>query len=161
MKKSNTKKEAFLKACNFCAYQERTQQEVRDKLYELGLFTDEVEDLICTLIEENFINEERFAKTYAGSKFRIKKWGRLKIEKALKDKRISSYCIKQGMAEIEEEEYLQTLSNLLQKKYESLNESNTYIRKNKTAQYLLSKGYENYLIWEKIEEMMQSDKKTR
>ena len=92
-----TPAQAFVKIASFCAYQERTQQEVRVKLYEYGIKTDEVEVIIVKLIEDNFLNEERFAKVYAGGKFRIKKWGRLKISRALEMKELSSYCIKSGL----------------------------------------------------------------
>src|ERR1700740_1004357 len=94
--KSYTDKEILIKISAFCAYQERTQKEVRDKLYAFELNKDTAEAIIVKLIEENFINEERFAKVYAGGKFRIKKWGRRKIEEALKQKEISDYCIRQA-----------------------------------------------------------------
>ena len=147
-----TKTQALPKIAKFCAYQERTQQEVRDKLYAYGLYGDEVEDLICTLIEENFINEERFAKAYAGGKFRLKKWGRIKIERGLKEKGISKYCIQQGLKEIEEETYQQTLEELLAKKYPQIKGENSYIRKSKLANFAIAKGYETYLVWQIIKE---------
>ena len=98
-----TQKQALIKAESYCAYQERCQQEVRDKLYSWGLHEVQVENVIADLIASNFINEERFAKAYAGGKFRIKKWGRVKISIELKRRKISTYCIKKGLAEIEEE----------------------------------------------------------
>lgn len=150
-----TRKEAFTKICNFCAYQERTQQEVRDKLYSFGLYQDEVEHLICDLIEENFINEERFAKLYAGSKFRTKKWGRIKILQNLKQKGISDYCIRSGMKEIEADDYAQTLENVLLKKYPGINGATEYIRKQKLARYAMSRGFEAELIWSKIKEVIK------
>ena len=101
-----TQKQALIKAESYCAYQERCQQEVRDKLYSWGLHEVQVENVIAELIASNFINEERFAKAYAGGKFRIKKWGRVKISIELKRRKISTYCIKKGLAEIEEEEYV-------------------------------------------------------
>jgi regulatory protein len=145
-----TPKEAFLKISSFCAYQERTQQEVRDKLYTYKLKQDDVEEILSRLIVENFINEERFAKTYAGSKFRQKKWGRLKILRALKEKGLSEYCIKKGMAEIEGSEYGKTLDELIENRGKKETEKNIYKRKHKLAQYLIGKGYEPEEVWEKI-----------
>jgi regulatory protein len=149
-----TRKEAFTKICNFCAYQERTQQEVRDKLYGFGLYEDDVENLICDLIEENFINEERYAKLYAGSKFRLKKWGRVKIKQNLKLKKISDYCIRSGMKEIEDDDYDQTLEEVLTKKYPSINGANDYIKKQKLARYAITRGFEPELVWAKIKDIL-------
>jgi regulatory protein len=149
-----TPKEAFLKISSFCAYQERTQQEVRDKLFTYGLHSDEVEEIISKLILENFINEERFAKIYAGSKFRQKKWGRLKILRALKEKGLSEYCIKKGMAEIEVKEYNKTLDELIRVRAKKETEKNIYKRKHKIAQFIIGKGYEGEEVWEKINSLM-------
>lgn len=150
-----TRKEAFTKICNFCAYQERSQQEVRDKLYSYGLYQDDVENLICDLIEENFINEERFAKIYAGSKFRTKKWGRIKITQNLKQKGISDYCIRSGMKEIEEDDYDQTLEEILVKKYPTVTGATHYLRKQKLARFAIGRGFEPQLVWAKIKEVIK------
>src|SRR5210317_1954505 len=98
-------KKAKMKTGTFCAYQERTQQEVRDRLYALGLHRDEVENVLTELITEDFVNEERYAKAFAGGRFRMKQWGRRKIEYALKQKNISSYCIEKGLEEIPDHDY--------------------------------------------------------
>jgi regulatory protein len=143
-----TDKEALVKISAFCAYQERSQQEVREKLYKYGLSEETIESIIVNLIQENFINEERFAKTYAGGKFRIKKWGRKKILEGLRQKEISDYCIRQAMKEIPEEEYLTTLRELITKREASEKEQNSYKRKHKIAQYLVGRGYEADLIWD-------------
>lgn len=137
------------KIASYCAYQERCQQEVRTKLYSYGLFRDEVEEIIAWLITENFLNEERFAQTFAGGKFRVKQWGRLKITQALQQKDISSYCVKKGLAEIEEEEYLTTIRNLAEKKLSEfqLKVSNPYQLKDKTSRFLISRGFEPDLVW--------------
>jgi regulatory protein len=132
----------------FCAYQERTQQEVRERLAEWGVYGEDAEVMIVQLIEDNFINEERFAKVYAGGKFRLKKWGRIKIEHALRQKGLSDYCVEKGLAEITTKEYQQTLRKLLEKKWNSLMEDSAFQRKAKTAQYAIGKGYESELIWE-------------
>lgn len=144
-------KEALIKASAFCAYQERTQQEVRVRLYEYGLKNDKVEEILCKLIEENFINEERFAKSFARGKFRLKKWGRIKIKLELKERGLSPYCIQKGMEEIPEEEYLATLKALTLKKAGEEKETDKFKRKHKIARYLAGKGYEPELIWETID----------
>lgn len=149
-KRPLTFKEAKLKAAAFCAYQERTQQEVRSKLYNMGLYGDEVEELIVELITEGFINEERFVKTYAGGKFRIKHWGRLKIETTLQAKGISKRCIEAGLNGIDDEEYLEKLDFLIRKKISTIKDEDEIKTKYKLANYLLSKGFESPLIWERI-----------
>ncbi|MBC7861693.1 MAG: RecX family transcriptional regulator, partial [Bacteroidia bacterium] len=128
--------------------------EARDKLYELGLWTDAVEDIISTLISENYINEERFAKAYAGGKFRIKKWGRLKIKMGLKQKRISDYSIKMGMKEIKEELYLENLTKILESKNKTLrSEKNAIAKKYKLVKFAQSKGYETDLVLEVLKSL--------
>lgn len=149
-KRPLTFKEAKLKAADFCAYQERTQQEVRSKLYTLGLYGDEVEELIAELISDNFINEERFAKAYAGGKFRMNHWGRLKIQVALKAKGVSKRCIEAGMAEIDDEAYQEKLDFLIRKKMSMIKEEDEVKTKYKLANYLLSKGFESPIVWENI-----------
>ncbi len=142
--------DAYVKIAAFCAYQERTQQEVRDKLYTYGLEESEVEESIVRLIQENYVNEERFAKTFAGGKFRMKKWGRIKIKLELKARGLSTYCIQKGMNEIEPEAYWDTLLELAEKKNASEKESNPLIRKQKVARFLMGKGYEQDLVWEAV-----------
>jgi len=147
-----TKAEAYQKACHFCAYQERTQQEVREKLKDLNLPMEEAEELISRLIVENYINEERFAKTYAGGKFRVKKWGRLKIQRELKLKRLSDYCIRKGLLEIDDEEYSKVLEELIDEKNRSITEKNPFKRNHKLALFLIAKGFEPELVWDKLRE---------
>jgi regulatory protein len=149
-----TPKQALPKLMKFCAYQERTHQEAREKLYELGVYDDDAEEVIVRLIEDNFLNEERFAKAFAGGKFRMVHWGKQKILYALKQKGLSDYCIKKGMEEIGEEEYIQSLQKILQKKLTSLaSETNPLIIKQKLAQYAISKGYESDLVWREVQEL--------
>lgn len=143
-----TSNQAFVKIASFCAYQERTQQEVRLKLYEYGIKTDEVEVIIVKLIEDNFLNEERFAKAFAGGKFRVKKWGRNKIIRELEMRNLSSYCIKSGLKEIEEEDYLDTIHQIIAKKSDEISLKNPYQKTYKIAQYLISRGFESDLVWE-------------
>lgn len=145
-----TQKQALIKAESYCAYQERCQQEVRDKLYSWGLHEIQVENVIAELIASNFINEERFAKAYAGGKFRIKKWGRVKISIELKRRKISAYCIKKGLAEIEEEEYIKTLQKVAEVKIKATKERDSKKKKYKVMNYLLSRGFENDLVVEVV-----------
>ncbi len=144
---TNLKQQSRAKAMKYCAYQERTQQEVRDKLYSYGLYPDAVEDVLTELITEGFISEERYAQSFVRGKFRQNKWGRTKIRRGLQQKQISDYCIRQGMKEIDEEAYGETLNNLMQKKWDALSNEDVYARKNKTVRYVLGKGYEADLAW--------------
>src|SRR3982751_1045947 len=115
-----TKEQALQKLKQYCAYQERSHAEVKQKLWDLGVKRAEHDEIISSLIEEDYLNEERFAKAFAGGKFRMKDWGRKKIYYALKEKRVSEYSIKQAMKEIDDEEYKQNLRELAEGKYEAL-----------------------------------------
>ena len=139
-------KAAKVKAGNYCAYQERTQQEVRDKLYALGLHSDEVEEVLTDLISENFVNEERFALAFASGKFRLKNWGRRKIIYELEHRNISPYCIDKALKEISNEEYNHTIQQIIDKKI-SQTSGEVYLVKNKIARHLISKGYEPEQVW--------------
>ena len=148
-------KAAKLKAGNYCAYQERTQQEVRDKLYAIGLYSDEVEQVLTELITENYVNEERFAKSFAGGKFRLKQWGKKKIVYALKQRNISPYCIEQALKEISDEEYERVITQLVERKSNQL-QGEIFIVKNKIARYLVGKGFENELVWSIVNKQLDS-----
>jgi len=150
---TNLRQQAKAKAAKYCAYQERTQQQVRDKLYQYGLSGDTVEEVLTELIADDFINEERYAQAFCRGKFSQNKWGRIKIELGLKQKGLSPYCIRKGLKEIKEEDYLQQLHDLCERKWQSLEKEDTYQRKNKTARYLMGKGYETELVWRTIEDM--------
>lgn len=150
-KKHLTKEQAFQKLKHYCAYQERCHSEVKEKLYNLGIWKKEHDEIIATLIEENYLNEERFAIAFAGGRFRIKKWGRTKITYELKQKQISDYCIKKALKQIDEEDYLKVLGKLAKEKYASLKNDQHLIRKKKTIDYLQQKGYEYELIIRSIE----------
>lgn len=135
------------KIAKFCTYRERATKEVLVKLSSLGIDGSEAEQLIGELQSEGYLNDTRFAKTYAGGKFRLKKWGKLKIKRELRLKGISEEDINTGLAEIEGQNYLETLEALAMAKFETLKAPNLYIRKNKVASYLISKGYESELVW--------------
>ncbi|MFL5752111.1 MAG: regulatory protein RecX [Bacteroidia bacterium] len=139
---------ALEKMRNWCAYQERCQQEARNKLYEYGLWPEAVESIISSLINENFLNEERFAKAYAGGKFRIKKWGRIKIKAALRQKKLTEYCINKGLKEIDERDYVKTLEKLLADRSKKVKEKNPIRRNYKLLQYAYGRGFEQDLVME-------------
>lgn len=142
-----TKEQALQKARQYCAYSERCHEDVKGKLYSLGLYSKVVNEIIALLIEENFLNEERYAIAFAGGHFRLKKWGRIKIKMALKQKNISTYCIKKAIEEIEETDYEKTLQKLFYEKLKLLKgEKNSFLKKSKMQNYLIQKGYEGELI---------------
>ena len=151
-KKYISQEEALDKLQRYCAYQDRCHQEVRQKLYDMGVYGDVANEIIADLITENFLNEERFARSYARGKFRMKKWGKAKIKLELKRRNISTYCIKKAMEELEEFDYDDTLLNLLEKKYARIKEPNTFKKRGKLALYAIGKGYESKLVWQMIKE---------
>jgi len=144
---------AYEKLKRYCAYQDRCHSEVRTKLLSLKIYGDDLEEVITELIKQDYLNEERFARSFTRGKFRLKKWGRNKIKQHLYAKRISAYCIKKGMEEIEEEEYLDTLRDLMHKKIEQRPELAKLIRKDKTIKYAVSRGYESGLIFKVVKEL--------
>lgn len=147
----------ILKLRHYCAYQERCHSEVREKCYGLGLRGDDLEAAIAHLVEENFLNEERFARAFAGGKFRMQQWGRKKITMALKQKQVSPYCIKKGLEEIDAEVYWDTLLSLAEKKYRLLKGEQYLKRQYKTMQFLLQRGFEQELAREAIEQIAKKD----
>jgi regulatory protein len=144
--KKLTPQQATVRIRHFCAYQERSHSEVTQKLYSFGLSKKEVAEIITELIEENFLNEERFACAYASGKFKVNEWGKQKISFALTQKGVSSYNVKRALKQIDEADYLQTITKLASQKFASLTKDHLLEKKHKTAQYLLQKGYEWPLI---------------
>ena len=148
-----SKEQALPKIKQYCTYQERCHAEVKEKLYAFGLYKKDVEQLMSQLIEENYLNEERFAIQYAGGKFRMNQWGRIKIKYALKQKQVSDYCIKKALKEINESDYKKTLQKLAEQKLKTLKgEKNIFIKKKRLQDYLLQKGYEGELVREVVNE---------
>jgi regulatory protein len=145
-KKHLTKEQALQKLKHYCAYQERSHAEVKEKLYSLGIWASDRDQILTTLIEENYLNEERFAVAFAGGKFRMKQWGRIKIKYELKQKQVSEYCIKTAMKQIEEEEYQKVLYKLASDKYTSLKGEQYLVRKKKTMDFLIQRGFESALV---------------
>lgn len=135
------------KLADYCVYQDRSHYEVEQKLKELRtLNEDERGEILIWLIQNNFLNEERFSKSYARGKFYQKKWGKIKIKQGLKQKRIPTNLIDKGIEEINEEDYKSTLTELTEKKWNIIRESEVYLKKKKIYNYLLQKGYEYNLI---------------
>ena len=147
-------KEALAKIQHYCAYQERSHKEVKSKLFEYGLYASEVDELISHVITQGFLNEERFAKAFAGGKFRIKKWGKLKIQNELEFLGVSKRNITTALKEIDRVEYTKTLKSLIDKKASQTTEQNSFKRKNLIARFVISKGYESELVWEILKDML-------
>ena len=142
-----SKEEALQKAKQYCAYQERCHSEVKDKLYSFGMNKKEVDELLSELISENYLNEERFAILYAGGKFRIKQWGKVKIKYSLKQKQVSEYCIKKALAGIDEKDYAKTVQKLFDQKLKTLKaEKSIFVKKRKLQDYLMQKGFETSVV---------------
>jgi regulatory protein len=154
-KKKLSPTEAKQKIYRYCAYQERSHKEVRDKLYEYGLYRDEVEELLSALITEGFLNEERFAKAFAGGKFRMQRWGRIKILNELEARGLTSNCIKIGMKEIEDADYIKTLREILERKLNRLDEDNAFVKRDKLARYAIQKGFEPDLVWPEVKTLVK------
>lgn len=153
--KSSTSSYEQIKAriYRYCAWQERCHQEVSLKLRELGLYGDKADELMAHLITEGFLNEERYARAFAGGKFRMKNWGRIKIVKALESKGLTPACIRAGLTEIDDTDYRLTLGKLIEKYLSKLpDDASDFIKKNKAAEFLIKKGYEPALVWEVLKE---------
>ncbi len=159
LKNENNKPKIFsreqskVKAENYCAYQERSQYEVRNKLYEWGLHQKDVEEIISELIDQNFLNEERFSIAYTLGKFRIKGWGRMKIKQGLKLKQVPDKMIQKALKSIDEDDYLLSLRQILDKKSNLLKEKDPFKRRYFLSRYAASKGYESELIANQIADL--------
>jgi len=146
IRKQLSKEQALQKLKHYCGYQERSHSEVKEKLYSLGVWKKDHDEILAALIEENYLNEERFALTFARGKFRLKQWGRVKIKYELKQRQVSEYSIKKALKQIEEDEYMASLKKLANDRYASLKGEQYLVRKKKTIDYLMQKGYEPGLI---------------
>lgn len=146
--KTYTVKEARLKLMQFCAYRDRSHKEVEEKLRELRMIPEACEQIIIELMREDFLNEERFARSFVRGKFRIKKWGRYKIKQELKMREISNPVIALALTEIGQPDYLETLNALAEKKLATIKEKENWKRRKKLSDYLLQKGYESDLVYE-------------
>lgn len=153
--KHTSKAVALTQIQRYCAFQDRCHQEVRAKLLSMGLRGPELEDIMASLITDRFLDEERFARSFARGKFNVKQWGRVRIVAELKFRNISAYCIEQALAEISPEAYAAQLAGLLQKKAAQTPDfqAHDFQARQKIAAFALRKGYESDLVWEAIEQL--------
>lgn len=152
-KKTYTVQEATKKLEHYCAYQERCHQEVRQKLKSMHMIPEAIDVIIVHLLQHNFLNEARFAKTFVSGKFRIKRWGRCRLTLELKRKGISKVNINQALAEIGSGEYIEVFNDLAEKKANAITESNKFKKRKKIIDYLLYRGWESHLVYEKANEL--------
>ena len=151
--KTYTLEEAKRSLENYCAYQERCHKEVVQKLREMRMIPEAIDVVVVHLLEHDFLNETRFSKTYARGKFRVKKWGKKRIELELKKRDISAYNIKEALKDISDTNYLKTFHELAEKKAASIKETNPLKKKKKLADYLLYRGWESHLVYDKVNEL--------
>lgn len=153
-KKTYTVEEAKRKLENYCAYQERCHKEVEKKLNDMNMIAVSKEVILLHLMEHDFLNEERFAKSFSRGKFRIKKWGKQRITQELKQRNISSYNIKTALKEISDDDYSDTFNKLADKRLLEIKETDKYKKRKKLADYLLYRGWESNLVYEKALELI-------
>ncbi len=153
-KKTYTLQEATRKLEHYCAYQERCHQEVRQKLTTMHIIPEAIDIIIVHLLEHNFLNEERFAKTFVSGKLKIKQWGRRRLTYELKKKDVFKVNINQALSEIENEEYVGIFNDLAEKRVNSIKETDKFKKRKKLIDYLLYKGWESHLVYEKANELI-------
>jgi regulatory protein len=146
--------EALAKIQRYCAFQERSHKEVKTRLYDYGLYASQVDEILSQLITDGFLNEERFARAYAGGKFRMKKWGKLKIKNKLESLGLTKNCIQRGLKEIESVDYSKTLKALIKKKSTDSKEENIFKKRDKVARFAIGKGYEPEMVWEYVRDLV-------
>lgn len=154
-KQTYTLDEAKKKLEHYCAYQERCHKEVVQKLKEMHMIPKAIDVIVVHLIQHNFLNEERFAKTYVRGKLKIKKWGKHRLTLELRKKDISKININQALTEIDDAEYIEIFNELAEKRYNFLKEKDNYKKKKKLADYLLYRGWESYLVYDKVNELIK------
>jgi regulatory protein len=150
-------KEALHKIEHFCAYQERCHQEVVQKLRTMKMDSEEIDTIMVHLIRDNFLNEERFACSFARGKHRIKHWGKIRITNELKSREITQTLINIALKEISPEEYAITFHALAERNWESIRETNLLKKRKKCCDYLLRRGFESNWIYEKVKELEQKE----
>ncbi len=151
---SITVTEATKKMERYCAYQERCHKDIEDKLNTMKLIPEAKEKIILHLLQHNFLNEERFSQSFARGKFRIKKWGKQRIVRELKYRKISAYNIKTALKEISEKDYLETFHELAERKFVTIKELDQNKKRKKLTDYLLYRGWETNLVYEKVKELI-------
>lgn len=155
MSKSYSIDEAQKKMEQYCAYQERCHKEVSNKLKQMRMIPQAIDQIMVHLIQHNYLNEERFAKAFASGKFRIKKWGKNRIVRELMFRDISKFSIDSALKEIDDDDYHKTLDELTLKRIGQVKEKNIYKRKKKVADYLLYRGWESHLVYERLNELIK------
>ncbi|HET8736408.1 MAG TPA: regulatory protein RecX [Pricia sp.] len=154
MNKFYTLKEAITKLEGYCSYQERCHKEVVTKLRSMRMIPEAIDQIMVHLIEGDYLNEERFAQSFARGKFSIKKWGRKRITAELKQRGISKFNIQSALQEIDEADYMKTFNALAEKRLSQISERNPQKRKRKLADYLIYRGWESPLVYEKVNELV-------
>lgn len=152
--KTYTVDQALERLKNYCAYQERCHLEVRNKLKDMGMIPEVIDIIVTTLIRHDYLNESRFAKMYAQGKFKAKSWGKVRITNELKKREISKFNIDTALNEISDEEYKIALNSLAEKRCSQISESNKYKKRKKIADYMLYRGWESYLVYEKVNQLV-------
>ena len=146
--------EALSKILRYCAYQERSHREVKNKLFQYGLQASDVDEILSHLITEGFLNEERYAKAFAGGKFRIMKWGKIKIQRELETVGVSPRNINCGLLEINASDYSKTICDLIKRKTGQVSEENLFKKKNRVARFVIGKGFEPELVWNAVNDLV-------
>ena len=148
--KAYSLEEAKRKLESYCAYQERCHKDVVEKLRGMKMIPEAIDQIATHLIQENYLNEERFARSFARGKFNIKKWGKQRLRRELKYRDISEYNIRMALDSIDEQSYHHTFNELAKKRLDQISESNLYKRRKKLADYLLYRGWESSLVYDKV-----------
>lgn len=154
-KKTYTLQEATKKLEHYCAYQERCHKEVVQKLTNMHMIPEAIDVIVVHLIQHNFLNEERFAKTFVSGKFKIKNWGKRRLAFELKQKDVSKVNINQALTEISDEEYIGVFNDLAEKKANSIKENNLFKKKKKFVDYFLYRGWESHLVYDKANQLIK------
>jgi regulatory protein len=154
-KKRLTKEQALQKLRFYCRYQQRCQSELKEKLFELGINKKDHHELMSELVKENCVSDERFAMAFASGRFKMKQWGRKKIQKGLNEKRVSNEIAQKALEQINKKEYMTMLNKLAKERYASLKHEQYLVRKKKTMDYLIQKGYEVDLIKDAVNNFLK------
>lgn len=153
--KTYTVTEALTKLEQYCAYQERCHKEVLQKLQSMRMIPEAIEQIVVHLMQNNYLNEERYAKAFVSGKFRIKKWGKYRMTQELKQKEIGKTLITMALETIDEADYLNTFHTLAEKKAASITETNLFKKRKKLADYLLYRGWESHLVYDKVNALIK------
>jgi len=154
-KRTYTVNEAKKKLEYFCAYQERCHKEVTQKLKDMYMIPEAIDVIMVHLLEHNFLNEERYTKAFVSGKLRIKKWGKHRLTLELKKRDISKININRALTEIDNEEYDKIFNDLAEKRFNAIKEKDKYKKKKKLTDYLLYRGWESFLVYDKVNELIK------